>query len=163
MKTASTLRAIQETVTAHLLQPSFQYEGETLQNPIVKYAVPVLSRLKKDLLNEIESGLAGTGMFVFVFPPEPKKVSPDVGLSFRDATLKVRVVENPILNPVREDFDAWDCWETFVTLLDGFTPPIPAAQMIYLGDPFDDQSDDELRVFEATFNLAFALTRRKST
>ncbi len=92
MSLASARGALSDKIVARLQSVFAAQYVSPLVPPLV------YTRRDPDLLNKTEKALNTAGIVVYVFIPEPKVPNPNLpGPVLRDISIKVRVLENPVI------------------------------------------------------------------
>ena len=145
----STLYTIQEAIRAKLS------EEETIK----EYGVEVYSRKVKDMESELDNKLAAMGIAVFVWPPEPKSSRANMPRPCFDAsTVRVDIIEKPLFNENENELNAWTLWEAAARALHHCDLHIEGVRTLALaGEPWQDNSTAEVRVFSLVMGTAFSL------
>lgn len=143
---SSIIRPLQELIAPHLsLDPRFA-------------AATVLVRLPKQTLNEIEAALLQLKLGILVFPPLIVRLNGNTPGWADDIEVRVRVVENPVLNDT--GVDAYDLVESLHAALMmhqfpqgdcSFAPLNPDA------NPTREIDDPELVVFDLVYRTSGGL------
>lgn len=119
--------------------------------------VPVLQRLKGNVLNDITAKLNQLGICVFVFPPLPSRTNPNIqGPYIDEAEIVVQVLEKQILNQTSEN--AYTLTEAIMRRLHLWEVNAERAGKLVIDErPMKDRSKADLLVFDISFRLPIAL------
>ena len=123
--------------------------------------VPVVSRRKGVITNDIEAAVATLGACLYVFPALPVDVNPNLPGPYADKMqIRVRCIELPSINETLPD--AYELAEIVLTNLheanfsaveglEGINP------LICLSRPVEDIPDEERVIFDVTFTTSVGL------
>lgn len=143
-----------------LILPLQEAVSGRLSNSGLVRPVAVVARRKGNVRNEIEAALAQLGLCLFVFPPLLRQIRPNsTGLFAESIEIRVRVIENPVLNKQAEN--AWSLVESTLYLLHHWSPGVVGVNQLHaLSDAVRDVEDEQRVIFDCLFATSGGYTPR---
>lgn len=124
--------------------------------------VRVIARREKDAANDIDAAVAAIGCAVYVMPPLPQRALQGAPFVFFErAEVRVRVIENPLLN--ESGSDGYELAEMIALALHNQNPGGLLAEPMGLAEtPVELAEDDGARVMDVVFGCAFQLDQEET-
>lgn len=115
--------------------------------------VPVLSRSEGDIANDIQAAVDRLGICAYVFPPLPRRANANLpGPVFDAVELRVKVIENPVLNGTGKKAHA--LLEAALGSLHHWRDPVSEALFYCEGDCVSAEDEAAETIFDAVFTTA---------
>lgn len=124
--------------------------------------IPKLVRLRNDVASEIEAAVAQIGICIFVFPALPTRINPELPAIEGDWELRLRVIENPVVNSAGLP-NAYEVVEAILAALHHHCPRLGGQALnpfVAAAAPVAEVEDAERVIFDVTFTLAAGIQLR---
>lgn len=106
----------------------------------------------KTLETLLEEAIGKLGLSAFVMTPVPREAIVDDTVFFKRTELRVRLVENPLLNETGTDI--YQLIEIVIKILHGWWPPGASTPLRLASGPIDEEETPSLRIIDVIFVYA---------